>query len=413
MRTLFREYFKLSDSETKDIWERAIFSVDANVLLNLYRYTKDTQEKIFNVLTLLAKGQRLWISYQVASEFLKNRLTVIKDQEKAYPKLIESLKKHQTTIDDELKVYKRHSYLVYENLIGPINEAFETVIKGIQEFQTEHPNLYSSDSIQEKVIDIFDGKVGAEPDHNEYEAIFKEGKERYSKKIPPGYADLEDKKNRPEKSLYGDLIIWKQLIGYAKSNKNDIIFVTDDLKEDWWLKHNGNTVSARPELLKEFHQLTGQTILVYKPERFLQLSEKYLNTRIGDKAMKEVEGLRKIDEEKVNNPFGDLQSINDWRGSESSLRDAVADFAEYNKVVNSSAAHLRDLITNAPFYQGIIPTGSLYTAGTVFDAIKSSAFKQYLERNYRLAQAANKVRESIDSGAQSPDKNEKETHIPD
>lgn len=61
------------------------------------------------------------------------------------------------------------------------------------------------------------------------------------------------KKDSGDRRLYGDLIVWKQVIQKSKKDKINIILVTDDLKEDWWLKINGKTIGPRFELIKEFH----------------------------------------------------------------------------------------------------------------------------------------------------------------
>ena len=42
MKTLFAEYYRLSDECIKEIWEESSIVFDTNVLLNLYRYNEDT-----------------------------------------------------------------------------------------------------------------------------------------------------------------------------------------------------------------------------------------------------------------------------------------------------------------------------------------------------------------------------------
>jgi hypothetical protein len=42
MRTTFSHYYVPSDKDFAKLWDEAIFAFDANVLLNLYRYTDQT-----------------------------------------------------------------------------------------------------------------------------------------------------------------------------------------------------------------------------------------------------------------------------------------------------------------------------------------------------------------------------------
>ena len=58
-----------------------------------------------------------------------------------------------------------------------------------------------------------------------------EGQGRYKKEIPPGFKDAKDKDGVRK---YGDLIIWKEMLKFALKQSKNIIFITDDVKADWW-----------------------------------------------------------------------------------------------------------------------------------------------------------------------------------
>ena len=124
--------------------------------------------------------------------------------------------------------------------------------------------------------------------------MYKEGEKRYTNKIPPGYCDEKNKKDRGKRSLYGDLIVWKQTILQSKDKKQNVIFVTDDHKEDWWNKVNGKH-SPRKELIKEFLSETGQKILIYDSKRFLEFANKNKELKVSQRTIKEVEKIRTAD----------------------------------------------------------------------------------------------------------------------
>ena len=84
----------------------------------------------------------------------------------------------------------------------------------------------SSDSIFNDITNIYDGKVGENYNEEQLEKIYQEGKRRYEQKIPPGYCDENDKKNRSKQEIFGDLIIWKQILDKSKSESKNIIFVS-------------------------------------------------------------------------------------------------------------------------------------------------------------------------------------------
>jgi len=138
-----------------------------------------------------------------------------------------------------------------------------------------------------------------EGDNEKSQGILKEilieGEYRYNNKIPPGYEDL---KNKSSIRKYGDLIIWFEMIEKSKLIKKPILFVTDDLKEDWWKTSNKKKI-PRSELIQEFFQKSDQKYFMYHSDEFMTLSEKYLNQNINPKSIEEAKDIR-YDLKKLN-----------------------------------------------------------------------------------------------------------------
>jgi predicted nucleic acid-binding protein len=82
MRDLFPGFYDPTEQEITKIWQDGIFVFDANILLNIYRYSHDTRERFFETLSQLK--ERIWIPYQAAYEYQYSRTTVISEQVKAY-----------------------------------------------------------------------------------------------------------------------------------------------------------------------------------------------------------------------------------------------------------------------------------------------------------------------------------------
>ena len=70
MKKEFSWYFPISEDEIDSIWKSGLLTVDANVLLDLYRYHESTRNSLINSLKEF-KG-RLWLSNQAAEEFIRN-----------------------------------------------------------------------------------------------------------------------------------------------------------------------------------------------------------------------------------------------------------------------------------------------------------------------------------------------------
>jgi len=296
MKQKFKEFYKPTPEEIDDFWANAIFSFDANILLNLYRYTNDTCNEVLETLKYLSEQKRLWITYQAAFEYQKNRLTVISTAKSAYRNLIEKLAEKNKEIVEELNKFKKHQTLNIEGIKEEFAGTFKKATDDLTRLEEDHPNLLEDDPIFDALTRILEGCIGDTMSEDELNLIYKEGKSRYEKKIPPGYKDLVDKKNEPERSLYGDLIIWKELIKYIKTTPSKLIFVTDDLKEDWWHIVNGRTINSKPELAREFFAETKNEIIIYKPEQFLKFFKDRVKHELKEETIKEVEETRKNDE---------------------------------------------------------------------------------------------------------------------
>ncbi|MEQ8996136.1 MAG: PIN-like domain-containing protein [Coleofasciculus sp. B1-GNL1-01] len=53
MRDLFPGYYQPTPEEFETLWQEAIFSFDANILLNIYRYSAETRERLFEIIERL------------------------------------------------------------------------------------------------------------------------------------------------------------------------------------------------------------------------------------------------------------------------------------------------------------------------------------------------------------------------
>lgn len=47
------------------------------------------------------------------------------------------------------------------------------------------------------------------------------------------------------------MILWFQIIEKAKKSQKNIIFVSDDVKKDWWIIKDGEKIMPLPALKKE------------------------------------------------------------------------------------------------------------------------------------------------------------------
>jgi len=277
MRNMFKGYYTYDEKEYKSIWRSATIVLDTNILLNLYRYSKKTRKILIDILK--EEEKRLWIPYYVGQEYFKNRDKVIQDSSKIYN---EYLKKVNHTFEELIHDSLEGRFKKIEapkEIIQEIEEFYnckkETFTKIVEKEQKDHQKQCDSKQIEEIIFELFDQKIGDPFSEEEFKMVEIEGKRRMENAIPPGYKD----KNKLEEHKINDLINgdyynFYAMIKYAKEKKQDILFVTDDTKEDMFQIQNGQKKGGRYELLNEFHLETNQLLLMMTAEHFVSEYEK-------------------------------------------------------------------------------------------------------------------------------------------
>jgi len=289
MKNLFHGHFKPSESQFKGLWSESIFAFDANIILNLYRYSESTRNELLKVIGLLSG--RVWLPFQAAEEYFRNRITTIGGQAKEYDKIADVLTELVTNLGNK----KRHPFLsdsIYSEL-----ESLSIRIKAeFSESKRVLGDKIYTDEIQDKVSTLFEDKVGDRYEQKVLDAIYKEGQVRYEAEVAPGFRDGVKDKSGNLYRKFGDLIIWNELIDKAKKESKSIIFITDDKKDDWWLEYSGKTIGPLPSLIQEFKEKSSQDFYMYTADRFMQSATQYLSEQVEEEVIDELKQFRQEEE---------------------------------------------------------------------------------------------------------------------
>lgn len=345
---------KLYEVDEEFLFEHGLLIFDTSSLIELYYYSEDVACDILDRSYDFFGSSRMFLPSHVKFEFDKNRINTIQksikiydslldsqNKDAQYPKLVKEINDFLTTLDklnekltgylktfeESLGVKQKHPYLSKElirSLCTAKEDFFESlprenpfvvlgdpIQKEINERKHELQSKLAYDSIQDKINNYF--SIGRDYSYAELLEISQQGEKRYNSKIPPGYMDVHQKVGF---QIYGDLIIWKQLLEYAKERNLPCIFVSDDIKEDWnEFQENTEGKSSkktdprkpRVELLFEFDEEVNQRFRKLTLRDFIfELNDK-LNDRSGGRfeeaTLKEIEIkhlLELIDEEKIN-----------------------------------------------------------------------------------------------------------------
>lgn len=266
MKDRFFGWYPRDPAFVAGVWDRAIFVPDANVLLHCLRHPTKIRDELLRLFGALKES--LWIPYQVGHEFHRNRLDVELGAQDTYQRLKTDYDGILNQAKEKLKQLRAHPMINVDRELSAIDVFLEDFRGRMDTAATQHPSGDIQAAV-ELLTTLFDGRVGDKWTQEQLNAIKKEGEERYAKKLPPGFKDI---KKEGELDRYGDLIIWKDIIAKAEKEKRPIIFISDDVKEDWWWLHRGRKLGPRPELVEEFRLATGQDFLIYEFANFLRVA---------------------------------------------------------------------------------------------------------------------------------------------
>jgi len=227
---------------------------------------------------------RLWLPHRAADEFFRRRLKVIGAQERTYDDTIKQI----SQLEDNLENSRQHPF-VSDASMSETTKLFKKLKGELSKGKKRHSKRIKDDEIQNAVAGLFEGRVGEPYDTERLAGVYKEGESRYAQKIPPGFKD-----DQKDNGKYGDLLIWFQIIEYAKEKEKGIVFITDDNKEDWWEKYyEKRTVGPHPKLVEEFREKTKQSFYMYQSDRFMKFAEEYLKQKVDDKTVDEIKAVMK------------------------------------------------------------------------------------------------------------------------
>lgn len=258
-----------------------IIVLDTNIILNIYRYSPDFSD--FALKCMKRVSGSIILPSTVRLEYEKHRRSAFSNMKKRIAEVgketEKQIKNAKNKIISSCSIFKRLQYVGADELISILTTKMDAVHSAFTNYFDDNASLnliqhswgdndYLFAFIQE--IDS-NGQIMPSVSQEDIYRWCEEGESRYKRNIPPGFKDAK-KKDGVRK--YSDLIMWKEILLYAKNNSKDIIFVTDDVKSDWY-ETIGETDKFHSKLLSEFSE-TGQQIIPMTSKSFLtEVSKAY------------------------------------------------------------------------------------------------------------------------------------------
>ena len=119
MKNKLPEYYQPSADDIKRLWNEGTIVLDANVLLNLFRYSTNSREELYKILEHYQ--DRLWIPYQVAFEFLENSKSLPASLSKVISDTLKKIDSLSGALDSLLELNKFDKYHLLKHQKNLIN----------------------------------------------------------------------------------------------------------------------------------------------------------------------------------------------------------------------------------------------------------------------------------------------------
>ncbi|WP_197519859.1 PIN-like domain-containing protein [Pseudonocardia sp. HH130630-07] len=311
LSTDFSGYLRPEELNYRKLDAAATVVLDANVLLDLYELGRAPRNEVMEALRGL--GARLWVPYQAALEFSRNRTTTVRNRQGKYKAIALSLRNAPEAAARELykpverlielraKARTTHDWLpqahsltkddLTKMLAGTINAALEEIDRLQKEQDVTTEAVHTDDHLFLEVDELLAGKIGSPFPANELRSHVEEAVSfRFPNEIPPGYDDA----GKPTDLLAaGDYLLWRQVIEHVrviqKHEMAPVVLVTSERKGDWWvLKDGESTGAARPELIHELAEEASASLILLSLAEFVRLAKERPNSHISDDTVEQL-----------------------------------------------------------------------------------------------------------------------------
>lgn len=267
---VFPEPDKIFSADYKridELYKTAVFVFDTNALLVPFDTSEKNLKEIKQILIKLKNEKRLFIPSRVAREFAKNRATKLGE-------LFLSLRQLKGNLNSGTFKISQYPLLDGDDSYSKLKDNFEAIVKQIGQARSNIESIEQkilgwswNDSVSLAYKEIFTSDTIESPSATP-EEIEKDLKFRFAHRIAPGYKDS----NKIDDGV-GDLVIWHTILAIGKKFSNDVIFISNDEKNDWFHKQDKVGMYPKFELYDEFRRSTGnRSFSIISFLKFLELS---------------------------------------------------------------------------------------------------------------------------------------------
>lgn len=317
-----------------------VFVLDTNILLVPFDVSEKDFGVIIEVFEKLKENNRLFIPARVAREFAKNRGEKIS-------KIFLKLRQKQQNLNSGYFSSEKYPILEKSDSFKNLNRLNKKIQQDInrsrklfKEVESEILSWNWNDPISLAYRRLFTDDIIVEASESPSELI-SDLDFRIKNGIAPGYKDSA----KPDKGI-GDLIIWKSVIEIGRKESQNVVFVSNDKKGDWYYKEDKEAIYPKYELFDEFRLNTsGKSINIIDFPKLLEIF------KIDENIIKDVKSIMRKESEKLvgfsaSVPIDDIHKL--YPGLNIGARVIHQNFGE-GVVIDIQGGSIRSIIAVVEF----------------------------------------------------------------
>ncbi|WP_445442329.1 PIN-like domain-containing protein [Clavibacter sp. km1a] len=263
----FDHYYRPVKDRIEAAFEDGLIVVDTNVLLHVLRYSPLAREELLAVLGEI-KNQ-LFIPYQIALEFNRNRVDVVDQRRTELEQTEAEIDKLRSATRALINAFANRRTLHPSDIEG-LEAARSNLFDVLDSAQTEADNSYDlnpdkmvgyKDELTARLELIIGDQVGARPSDQLLLADAAEAERRHEAQLAPGFKDKSD----------GDYLWWAEVLRAPELQNRAVVVVSDDAAKGDWLFKQRKLNAGPHSILVEDVRGAGGTDLILLTTRDLLL----------------------------------------------------------------------------------------------------------------------------------------------
>jgi len=280
--------------------------LDTNVLLDYYKISFTEREQLIKFFEV--NKDRIYLTKQVETEFLRHRIDHIKSYLKSLDEFVASYRNIKTEIEKlkngEIKgfdhylssnIILRNDYKDLRNELEQLNETIKEHLKQLFQQTSFIQQINEKELKLEEIKKRLEGQADIERNDPLLDVISsfqtcdeltneeKEYVQGLYDKLNDIYLPLKGDNNHNWKHTfpgcgekkedpYGDFLIYHEMLKFMKENTSDAIFLTNDTTKDDWLWRNKVELVPYTHYIVNTFIATGQTMFVFQAKDKIRVS---------------------------------------------------------------------------------------------------------------------------------------------